>query len=330
MGKGNTHIPMGDLLRYNPGAAVASFPIVRTNSYGRMMISAQMNTHDRLVRNALARTDHKISNVVLAQMEYNRKMEKWKPGYNELQRKAMDDSILARLIRDAKHQCDERLDSHIKRFKKNRSKNPRYKPGWLEAYSNSKTMAVHEELLKKAKPRIDCEPPQKALQFRGFLRACKFTRGGFKRQDTSKHKAKDMTRGVKLPPMEDVPGVEELSSKEKAALQNEIENKYGMIVFESQMCGASSDDVRLLYAKSNKLEVDDHYNIQRELSRTPELSPTQPLTQTVNDSLYRNMTPEPQPQAQTPSPQPPVQEQEPAPEPEVQVATETKVVNVDL
>ena len=211
-------------------------------------------------------------------------------------------------------------------------------------------MAVHEELLKKAKPRIDCEPPQKALQFRGFLRACKFTRGGFKRQDTSKHKAKDMTRGVKLPPMEDVPGVEELSSKEKAALQNEIENKYGMMVFESQMCGASSDDVRLLYAKSNKLEVDDHYNIQRELSRTPELSPTQPLTQTVNDSLvselfvftarqarltfaalqYRNMTPEPRPQAQAPSPQPPVQEQEPAPEPEVQVATETKVVNVDL
>ena len=67
--------------------------------------------------------------VAIAQMEYNRKMEKWKPGYNELQQKALDDDILARLIRDATHQCDERLDAHIKRFKKNRAKNPRFKPG---------------------------------------------------------------------------------------------------------------------------------------------------------------------------------------------------------
>jgi hypothetical protein len=44
----------------NPTTA---FPILRTNSYGRMMICAQMNTHDRLIRNAKGRTDCFISKV---------------------------------------------------------------------------------------------------------------------------------------------------------------------------------------------------------------------------------------------------------------------------
>ena len=32
-------------------------------SYGRMMISAQMNTHERLVTNATARTENNVSEV---------------------------------------------------------------------------------------------------------------------------------------------------------------------------------------------------------------------------------------------------------------------------
>lgn len=86
-----------------------AFPILRTNSYGRMMICAQMNTHDRLIRNARGRTDCFISKANRAtnatavatlwphttvpsqfaedQIEYNRMLEKWRPGYNELQRK---------------------------------------------------------------------------------------------------------------------------------------------------------------------------------------------------------------------------------------------------
>jgi len=94
----------------NPTTA---FPILRTNSYGRMMICAQMNTHDRLIRNAKGRTDcfiskvkpstasqmtasfgshrHPLASVPLQvaedQIEYNRMLEKWRPGYNELQRK---------------------------------------------------------------------------------------------------------------------------------------------------------------------------------------------------------------------------------------------------
>lgn len=43
--------------------STTAFPILRTNSYGRMMIGAQMNTHDRLIRNARSRTDSYLSKV---------------------------------------------------------------------------------------------------------------------------------------------------------------------------------------------------------------------------------------------------------------------------
>lgn len=274
MVKGDGHIPLGTLLKDGSTnrAAVVSFPIVRTNSYGRMMISAQMNTHERLIRNAHARTDNRISKVALDQMDYNRKMEKWKPGYNELQKKATDDEILARLIRDAKHRCDERLDAHVRRFQKNRAKNPKFKPGWLEAYCNAKTMAVHEELLAKAKPRIDAKTPAKAWQFRNFLRGCKFTRGGFERQDTGK-KTK-----IKLPPVEELPGVPNLKEQQRAQRQ-ELEHKYAMMLFESQMARATSDDVRLLYAKSNRLEVQDHYEAARARCQTLPITDSEDVAQ---------------------------------------------------
>lgn len=178
-------------------APTTAFPILRTNSYGRMMICAQMNTHDRLIRNAKGRTDCFISKFAEDQIEYNRMLEKWRPGYNELQRKAQDDEILADLIASATHRCDTELDPHIKRFKKNRAKNPRYKPGWLESYVNGKNMAVHDELLRKAIPRIDNQPPKKAMQFRDFLKSCKYTRGGFLRRENKPKRSPQ--RG--LPPM---------------------------------------------------------------------------------------------------------------------------------
>ena len=67
-----------------------AFPILRTNSYGRMMISAQMNTHDRLIRGATSRSETYLSKHFEDQMEYNRKLEKWRPSYNELQEKVYD------------------------------------------------------------------------------------------------------------------------------------------------------------------------------------------------------------------------------------------------
>lgn len=270
------HIPMGTLLKGGSTKCppVGSFPIVRTNSYGRMMISAQMNTHERLIRNATSRTDSYISPTSLQQMEYNRKMEKWRPGYNELHRKAVSDKILAKLIATAPYQCDDRLGKHIDRFRTNRNKNPRFKPSWLEAYGHGKGMAVHEDLLRKAKPRIDSGPPAKAMKFKAFLRSCAFTQGGFRRVDPKSQ------RRIRLPPVSDhPPGVEpEPTQRETEQITSQLESKYATMLFETQMLNATNDDVRLLYAKSNKCDVEERYN---RLVESSQLALTKPLELTV-------------------------------------------------
>jgi len=239
---------------------VGAFPIVRTNSYGRMMISAQMNTHERLVTNATARTENNVSERSMTQMILNRKMEKWKPGFNELHEKAVNDRILARMIAEATHQSDEKLGHHIDRFRRNRNKNPRYKPSWLEAYGHSKGMAVHEELLARTKCRVESGPPAKAMQFRKFLRKCEFTQGGFPRMNTNR-RARSVCR---LPPVGDMlPGVgPSLSPTQMEEQAEDLQGKYSQMLFDTQMFGATNDDVRLLYAKSNKLPVgEDHFHI---------------------------------------------------------------------
>lgn len=241
--------------------STTAFPILRTNSYGRMMIGAQMNTHDRLIRNARCRTDSYLSKVAEDQMEYNRMLEKWRPGYNELQKKARDDEILADLIASATHRCETELDEHIKRFKKNRAKNPRYKPGWLESYVNGKNMAVHEELLRKAGPRIDNQPPKKAMQFRDFLNSCKYTRGGFLRPSKQRRPRNgelpmldEIGRSQSCPPSlaagSPVPVPVDACGREKR-LNPALISKYSELVFRKNMDNASNDDVRVMYAKAN-------------------------------------------------------------------------------
>ena len=46
-----------------PSTRNASFPIVQTNSYGRMMIDKSMETHENLISNCKSRTDSWISRV---------------------------------------------------------------------------------------------------------------------------------------------------------------------------------------------------------------------------------------------------------------------------
>jgi len=286
MGKADCHVPMGILLKGGSTKCppVGAFPIVRQNSYGRMMISAQMNTHERLITNATARTESEVSERSLHQMVLNRKMEKWKPGFNELHEKATNDRILARMIATATHQSDERLGAHVERFRRNRNKNPRFKPSWLESYGLGKGMAVHEELLAKTQARVDSGPPAKAMQFRNFLRKCQYTSGGFPRQDTNRR-----SRSVnKLPPMGDSPpGVSPpLSPSEMDELNEDLQTKYSQMLFDTQMFGATNDDVRLLYAQCNKLPVDEDL-FHKATVAARNTHQTKPLTASVTSSLHR-------------------------------------------
>jgi len=243
--------------------STTAFPILRTNSYGRMMIGAQMNTHDRLIRNAKGRTDCYLEKRAEDQMEYNRMLEKWRPGYNELQKKARDDEILADLIASATHRCETELDEHIKLFKKNRAKNPRYKPGWLESYVNGKNMAVHEELLRKAGPRIDNNAPKKAMQFREFLKSCKYTKGGFLRPSKQRRPKLDSLpgldggpRSLSCPPnLGRHHGVPVDACGREKRLNPALVSKYSELLFRKNMDNATNDDVRVLYAQSNDNDV---------------------------------------------------------------------------
>lgn len=243
------------------GSKGASFPISQTNSYGRMMIRKQMDTHDHLIHHAGSRTDAWISRVAADQMEYNRKLEKWRPGYNALQRKARTDEILANLISTATHRCDTELDGHIVRFKENRARNPVYKPGWLEAFILGKNKAVHDELLMNVGPRIDNSPPKKALQFRDFLNSCKFTRGGFLRQEiTAKARKNGKTKFPSI--FKQPPPAPTLYVKQKQfdacgrekRVNPVLVNKYSEMLFQSHIANASNTAVRDIYAMSNNQE----------------------------------------------------------------------------
>jgi len=257
--------------RSKRGGKTASFPILQTNSYGRTMIKKQMHTHDHLIGKAGTRTDAWIGKVVAQQMQYNRKLEKWRPSHNYLQEKALTDEILAQLISTAAPRCETKLGDHILRFKEERARYPVYKLGWLEAYTEGKNMAVHEELLKKAGSQIDNKPPKMAMQFRDFLRGCKFTRGGFLRKDLIKGQRRgnsdcgsSSASGCSLPSIKRTQSLPpaHLYVKKKTydacgrekKINPVLVNKYSELLFRSHVCAASNENVRSLYTETNEQE----------------------------------------------------------------------------
>jgi len=257
--------------RSKRGGKTASFPILQTNSYGRTMIKKQMHTHDHLIGKAGTRTDAWIGKVVAQQMQYNRKLEKWRPSHNYLQEKALTDEILAQLISTAAPRCETKLGDHILRFKEERARYPVYKLGWLEAYTEGKNMAVHEELLRKAGSQIDNKPPKMAMQFRDFLRGCKFTRGGFLRKDLIKGQRRgdsdcgsSSASGCSLPSIKRTQSLPpaHLYVKKKTydacgrekKINPVLVNKYSELLFRSHVCAASNENVRSLYTETNEQE----------------------------------------------------------------------------
>jgi len=159
------------------------------------------------------------------------------------------------MIAKATHQTDERLGPHVEEFRQNRIKNPRYKPSWVEAYDHGKTMAYHEELMAKAHASVDCGPPANAMQYRKFLRKCEYTQGGFKRVNTNRPVHLTLPRVDNVPPGM----MPRLSPSELEQQAEDLQGKYSQMLFNTQMLGATNDEVRLMYAKSNRLPVDQHH-----------------------------------------------------------------------
>lgn len=157
------------------------FPVSQTNSYGRIMIAKQMETHDHLISSAPTLVNDKVDPIYMRQMDVLHKAERFRPSYNQMKKRHDDDIVMSNLIRDAKCTCENRLDGHILRFKELRQKHPNFIPGWLKRYEDQKSMEVHEDVIKKARKWIDDEPPRRALHYRSVLKKTPFTKGGFPR-----------------------------------------------------------------------------------------------------------------------------------------------------
>lgn len=180
------------------------FPVSQTNSYGRIMIAKQMDTHEDLVAKAPTIVNAKVAPIYMRQMQVLHKAERFKPSYNQMKQRHDDDIVMANLIRDAKCTCTNRLDPHILRFKELRQKHPNFIPGWLKRYEDQKSMEVHENIIKKARKWIDDEPPARALHYRSVLKKTPFTRGGFPRIQQPKvrrrRRGRRKAQNTSLPP----------------------------------------------------------------------------------------------------------------------------------
>merc|ERR1711907_76547 len=173
------------------------FPVSQTNSYGRVMIAKQMETHDDLVSRAPTIVNDKVDAIYMRQMQILHKAERFRPSYNQMKQRHDDDIVMSNLIRDAKCTCENRLDGHILRFKELRQKHPNFVPGWLKRYEDQKSMEVHEEIIRKARKWIDDEPPSRALHYGSVLKKTPFTRGGFPRIANTMPKARRRKKGRK-------------------------------------------------------------------------------------------------------------------------------------
>ena len=175
------------------------------------------------------------------------------------------------MIRVCLCSCETHLDEKIVKFKQNRARYPVYKLGWLEAYTQGKNMAVHDELLAKCGPQTDCGPPKKAMQFREFLRGCKFTAGGFLRKDLIKKRrngrggsdcGSSTGSSCSLPSIASAQPPPHLYIKKKEydacgrekKINPVLVNKYSELLFREHVNAASNENVRSLYTETNEQE----------------------------------------------------------------------------
>lgn len=200
------------------------FPVSQTNSYGRIMIAKQMDTHDELIMKAPAVVKDTIAPIYMRQMQVLRKAERYKPSYNQMKQRHDDDIVMSNLIRDARSTCGARLDPHVLRFKELRQKHPNFMPGWLKRYEDQKSMEVHETIIKKARKWIDDEPPARALHYRSVLKKTAFTKGGFPRipQTMPRPRRRRRKKQAALPPRRGT------ASRERPAAEREPQQNMTM------------------------------------------------------------------------------------------------------
>lgn len=181
------------------------FRIEPNNAYGRGMLAQQQRTHDKLISRAIPLTDCHISRAAIRQLQFREESQNWRPGAGELERRRMDDEVLATLINSSVSRLDCRLDAHVLAFKAHRMRNPNHIPGWLELQEQQKHHSRHQRILRGEgiRSRVDCAPPRVALRYASFLKSARFTKGGAPRvvehRNTRKHRRKKREKEEHVP-----------------------------------------------------------------------------------------------------------------------------------
>jgi len=117
---------------HSSSSVALSFPVVRTNDYGRFVIKRHMRNHNALVKTALVHVDDRLGDHTNKNRMLMRNSERFKESVHIMEKRQRDDRVLSELIHEARPSCDTAVSEHVNRYRLLREARPSWQPGWLE------------------------------------------------------------------------------------------------------------------------------------------------------------------------------------------------------
>ena len=168
-----------------------------SSGYGRSLIDRHMEMHEELIDRAQPLTACHMSAISAERMRFRRQEQIWRPSFNELRRRQLDDELLAELINNSTSYLNMKLDPHIIAFKKHRMKHPNFLPGQQERMRQEQHAKRHQRIMRGDGiiSRVDRAPPWVALRYGQFLRSSRYTKGGAPRAEVASRNKPNKRRG---------------------------------------------------------------------------------------------------------------------------------------
>jgi len=171
------------------------------SGYGRSLVDQQMAMHEELIDRAQPLTTCHISDLSTERMRFRKHAQIWRPSFNEIRRRKLDDELLGELINNSKTYLNMTLDPHVVAFKKHRMKHKNFLPGKQERERQEQHANRHRRIMSGdgLVTRVDTTPPWVALRYGQFLRSSRYTKGGAPRAEVAARN-KGPRRRTKPPP----------------------------------------------------------------------------------------------------------------------------------
>jgi len=167
---------------HSSNAVALSFPVLRTNDYGRFVIKRHMRNHNALVKTALVHVDDRLGDYANKNRAIMKHAERFKESVHIMEKRQRDDKVLSELIHHARPSCDTSVSEHVNRYRLLREARPTWQPGWLQRTELQLSKSTHERVIRNAHSQIDMQAPEAAIHFRKVLNDSRYTRGGVMRR----------------------------------------------------------------------------------------------------------------------------------------------------